>query len=565
MAPRVVGAEAPVTYTVVPFENAGGHEQLDWMRSGLPVALAEKLEEHPALRSVYEPAILQPLPAVATPSAFQALGAMQGARWVFAGSFRRTTDWQLELTLRVYETTGAKPEAKLVAEHHVKLPFENTFEVLDEALTVVLPELGVTTDAATWKRIRRPLTQDLYSFTLFSRGVVAMGGATGKQALDAAQKNLTRAVFIDPDFAEAHRMLGLVYQAQGKSTTALGRFRHALDLRPSYQLAMRSLVKAAHSEDRLDEGIELGRAALTMRPDDVALRFLVGDMLWKSGDVEGAHEALEKVVALEPDHLAARRLRVLVHASRGKGQALASELEQVLRLAPDDPTARLDLAAAYRALGRDDEAIATYENIVAGNPKQLQALKLLGDMQRETGKLDEAIAYYTRALEVNRNDPRPYFLLGAAYLQKGDEREAIRIYYRAQRFKKYQPDVYNNLGTIFLGQDRAHVALWYLKRAAQKAPLSPRIRYNHGLALSRTGKHDEAVLELAEAASLAPRDAEIQFAHGAELLRVGQVQAAQTAFATVLELAPEHAEARHNLDQIERLERRAEQGEVTKD
>ena len=551
----------PDGYIVLAFENLSGSVSLEWTRVAMPIALAEKLEAHPGLRPVYGPLVV---PEGAPPATIDATtvaeaARKEGARYVFTGSVRRP-EWRLELTIRLWQVDGGT--ATLVGEKKEKGDFAKTFEIMDRLLLDLLGKAGKAPPQAALEKIQRPPTRDFYAFTLYGRGTLFLHGLGKPADLVNAEKNLTRSVFIDPKHAEAHRMLAAYYEKKGMPAKARGRREYALDLKPEYYAALRGLVRGAYAAKDREEGIPLAAKALSMRPWDFDVRYQLGEMLWEEGDVDGAFRELKRLVTVKPDHIQARRVLVLVHATKGDGEDLARELEEVIKLDPEDEAAQLDLGAAYHALGRDADAIKMYESVAGKNPKQLQALKLLGDLHKSKGDLKAAIGYYEKALHANKNDPRPYFLLGDAYVKAGNDQKAVRIYLLAQKFPRYLGETYNNLGAIYYRLKDTGQALWYLRQAAVRMPSSPRVHYNYGLALSMAKKRDQALQELMLASELDPQDAEIQYARGVALLRLGRVEEAEKAFQDAVKLDPKHADALHNLRLIDELRRRAKEGEI---
>jgi Flp pilus assembly protein TadD/TolB-like protein len=551
----------PDGYMVLAFENLSGSVSLDWTRVAVPAALAEKLEAHPGLRPVYGPLIVPEGAPPATIDAQTVAEAAQkdGARYVFTGSVRRP-EWRLELTIRLWQVDGGT--ATLVGEKKEKGDFAKAFEMMDRMVLDLLGKAGKTPVAPALDKIKRAPTRDFYAFTLYGRGYLFLHGLGKAPDLANAEKNLTRAVFIDPKHAEAHRVLAQLYDKKGMPAKARGRREYALDLKPDYYAALRGLVKGAYAGKDREEGIPLAAKALSMRPWDIDVRYQLGDMLWEEGDVDGAFRELKRLVTAKPDHIQARRVLVLVHATKGDGEDLARELEEVIKLDPEDEASKLDLGAAYHALGRDADAIKMYEAVAGKNPKQLQALKLLGDLHKGKGDLKTAIGWYEKALHANKNDPRPYFLLGDAYIKAGNDQKAIRIYLLAQKFPRYLGETYNNLGAIFYRLKDTGQALWYLRQASVRMPSSPRVHYNYGLALSRAKKRDLALQELMLASELDPQDADIQHARGVALLRLGRVEEAEKAFQDAVKIDGKHADALHNLRLIEELRRRAKEGEI---
>ncbi|HUH05627.1 MAG TPA: tetratricopeptide repeat protein, partial [Kofleriaceae bacterium] len=293
---------------------------------------------------------------------------------------------------------------------------------------------------------------------------------------------------------------------------------------------------------------------------DLERRYHLGKTAWQLGETDEAFLELERVVAQVPTDVRARRILVLIHATRGQSVDLVRELEAVARLDDDDVPTKLDLAAAYVAARREIDAIRTYDAIVARDPKQWQALKFLGDLHARAGRSDAAIGYWSRAISANPRDPRPYFVMGAAYVARGDDVHARRLYIRAQRFAEYLGETWNNLGAISYREGKLQESLWYLRRAVKKSPRSVRIRYNLALSLSASKDMDKALAEIETGLALDSKHVGLTYLRGVALLRKGEAGQAREAFQAVLKLDPDHADARHNLDLLDRMERRASQG-----
>ena len=104
--------------------------------------------------------------------------------------------------MRLWEVPAGAQVATLAGEHTAKGDFAQTFALLDESTLALLKSAKIPTAPKTEARLARPLTKDFYAFTLFGRGLVALHGL-GKPSNPAkAEKEITRALFIDPKFAE---------------------------------------------------------------------------------------------------------------------------------------------------------------------------------------------------------------------------------------------------------------------------------------------------------------------------------------------------------------------------
>ena len=555
-----VPAKLPDPFAVMLFENRSGVQSLGWMSAGAAFLVGEKAEAVAAIRPVYGPYVAPAGPPVAVNAgSVAAFAGKTGARWVLSGWVARP-NWELQVGIGLWKVEDGK--AVEVGEVVRRGEFNRLPDFTTEALTELCDKAGIALGADDKARLAHKPTGDFYAYTLFGRGLSAALGTEDKADLEKASKNLSRSVLIDPKLTEGQRVLAEVLKGQGKDKKAKGRLGYALSLRPDYYPAIVALGKLAREEKKMDRARELYEDALRLRSWDLDARFQLGKTLWDVGDVDGSFREMSRVVKHRPKDIRARRVLVMIHASRGDNSDLVKELQAVADLDPSDETTRMDLAAAYASIGKLDLAIKAYSEIVEKNPKQASAMKFLGDLHKRRGDVDGAIRYYGMAMKAEPSDPRPYFLLGAIYMDKGREKDAKRIYQKAQRFKRYLPETFNNLGAIAYREGNLGESMWYHRRAVMWKPSSARYRYNYALSLSASKYVDAALYQVDKALKIEPNHVELHYLRGVILVRKGRAEDARLEFEKTLALDARHDGARHNLDLLDELKRRAEEGEV---
>lgn len=566
----------PPVVAVSRLKNLSNVRSLDWMEAAVGFVAGEMIAGHRGVRTGFGTLIVPDKPPATTPADIAAIAKTSGANLVIAGSFSRP-DWKLELTVELWKVTGER--ATKIADRTHKGEFEQVHQFVGESLTELFAAAKLPVTGADRPEVMRIPTSDFYAFTLFGRGLTALLGAGSQASWKVARKNLERAVFIDPKLVEGQRVLGELYlrfaktrwakRGRGKpvnyNSMARVRLERALEQRPGYTPAMIALGHEAGARMRLEKARDLFLDAVKRRPYDFEARYQLGKVLWDNGQADDSYEVLSQLVKHRPDDVRIHRTLVMIHSSRGRGEALVSELEQVVRLDPDDERTRMDLGAAYAAIGKNDEAIETYEGVVERKPKNVSALKFLGDLHKKQGRHRHAIKYYGLALRAAPNDPRSYFTLGATYVEAGDDAKARRVFLRAQRFRRYLPEVYTNLGAIAYREGKLGEAIGYHKKAIKAEPRKVRFRYNLALALSAAGDTDDALTEVEAGLSLDPRHTELTYLKGVVLLRRGDVLGASVQFERTLQLQPEHTGARHNIEMIAELQRKAKEGEVIRE
>ena len=536
----------PHRFAVVPFENRSRIAALDWMSAAVPFALAEKVERvapwAPAYGSLVVPATK---PSNMTEAEVLSTAQQVGAKWLWTGWFRRAANWDLVLGIALWRIDGIS--AHQVDEVVARGDFATVHRMTAKGIEELCGAAGISLVAGSAAILARAPTADHYAFTLFGRGLAAMLGTAGPVDLEKADKDLTRAVFIDPTLASAHRVLGHLLDQGGHTARARSRVDFALTLEPTYYAAKGLQAQLATRAGNLREAIRLYTAMIRQRPWAADARFRYGELLWRLGRGEAAFTELSHLVRVHSDHLGARRVLVLIHAARGNTDDLADQLRALVRLDPHDVATRMDLAAALLSLEEFAQAQKAYEQILAMQPKHVHALKLLADLHKSRSRIDDAIGLYRRAIKARGNDPRAYFLLAETYIERGNLTAAKRVYRRAQRFRSRLGIVYSHLGAIAYREGNLAEALWYLRRAVPLATHDATVRYNYASALSASGSLRDALVQANAGLKLAPKHAGLRYARGVIMLRLGRRAGAQRAFESVLSVVPHHTHARHNL------------------
>jgi Flp pilus assembly protein TadD len=83
----------------------------------------------------------------------------------------------------------------------------------------------------------------------------------------------------------------------------------------------------------------------------------------KRGDIEGAIEALERAVTLDPGYTRASRELGRLYIKEGKLDRAIAVLQRALGRNPEDQDIRFDLAQAYLHAGRTDDARREMEQL----------------------------------------------------------------------------------------------------------------------------------------------------------------------------------------------------------
>ncbi|PKN45437.1 MAG: hypothetical protein CVU63_08870 [Deltaproteobacteria bacterium HGW-Deltaproteobacteria-20] len=133
---------------------------------------------------------------------------------------------------------------------------------------------------------------------------------------------------------------GKAFAQMGDLTRAEQYFASAMEQGADPDEVMPLLLRICIESGRFRVGIDHARNHLKVRPDNVALRFLLGSMLQAVGEIPAAREQLERVVSTEPEHADAHySLAVIARDHEGDLMRADRHFREYLRLRPDGPYA----------------------------------------------------------------------------------------------------------------------------------------------------------------------------------------------------------------------------------
>jgi tetratricopeptide (TPR) repeat protein len=265
---------------------------------------------------------------------------------------------RLQATATLYDLdrrAGATGQATAEGEHQI-------FELVDELARQLLAAHGVA-PGTRLTRIAALTTASLDALKAYLTGERELRAGRYFDALERFQA----AVDADSSFALAHYRLASA--AAGCALPDLAReaadrgAAHQVRLAPHDRLVL--AAQRAWLRGDVDRAESLYNTITGTWPDDVEAWFHLGDLLFHSNPLRGrsaveAREPFERVLELDPAHVAALVHLVRIAAIAGRKDEMLARIEQVLRASPEG-----DQALAMRALRawatRDARAIAAVQ------------------------------------------------------------------------------------------------------------------------------------------------------------------------------------------------------------
>ena len=308
------------------------------------------------------------------------------------------------------------------------------------------------------------------------RGLCHVALKDAPRAVDA----LLRAVNINPALPVSWRMLEGVYRLSGDTANAATAAAHVATLKNlppevvtatslfsdgelapaehiirAYLLRhgdhpepMRLLAKIGIARDVLDDAETLLEAVLALAPDHSAARYEYADTLVKRQKYTPAREEVRKLLALDPRNLDYRSLCATIAVGLGEHEEAIALYRGMLADAPASPDLHLWLGHALKTVGRVPEAIESYRAAAATRADFGDAYWSLANLK--TYRFGEAEIALMRDQEASgaaalADRTHLCFALGKAMEDRGEIDQSWFYYERGNALKRsesrYRPEV----------------------------------------------------------------------------------------------------------------------------
>lgn len=228
-----------------------------------------------------------------------------------------------------------------------------------------------------------------------------------------AEENLRKAVVLKPDNADFLYSLGALLLQQ-KIAAAI-----------SEQLS--SGVKRPRAWLIEPEGLKALERAVALDPNHLKARLHLGRTYYEQNRHNLAMEQFDAVVKKDPRYPWVHSHRAVIHMNAGAVQSAIRALKAELQFHPDHTSARLDLGEAYLKAGQPRLALEQFNAAEKQDPEMsgLAALHYgLAKAYRDLGLPEKGIASLRRCAELDPGFPDAHYLLGRLYQETGQPESA---------------------------------------------------------------------------------------------------------------------------------------------
>jgi serine/threonine protein kinase/tetratricopeptide (TPR) repeat protein len=386
------------------------------------------------------------------------------------------------------------------------------FSIQDAVCEGVAAALKLSVSSELRNEIARPPTTNIDAFELYSKGRAFIERRDVKENIDFAIQMFEESLKLDAEFALAYAGLGeaywLKYQATRESgwvDRAIASIDLALVLDPNQAQVHIALGIIYRGTGKIDRAVEEFERAIELQPmSDDAYKWL-GRCCQRQGDIECAVRYFERAIELRPGYWGNYNALGSCYYNFGRYRDAAEQFRRVITFQPDNSEGYSNLGAIYYLLGDHQDAVAMYRRAIEIHPSQ-ESYTNLGTAHFYLGRYEEAIAAFKAAIDLSPREELLYRNLGDAYLLVGREEDAREQFRFASELLKEQlsinPDdalLLAELAVCHAKLQHPQEALREIERATSLEPNNTNLMYLRAVVSALSGEADQAISYLSRA------------------------------------------------------------------
>ncbi len=419
---------------VLPFENASGDPEREYLSDGITGSLINILATIPKLRVM----------AQSTVSRYkgreidaQAIGRELKVRAVLTGRIMQGGG-----SLRIgSELVDVATGSRLWGEQYNRKPGD-IFVIQDEISTEISGQLRVQLTRAEKKRLTKHYTENAEAYRLYLRGrhywnmwteegfykaieyfqraiekdstyALAYSGLADsyvllgwnsylppKQAFPKGMAAAITALGLDMQLAEARTSLAaLLWLYDWRWEEAQTEFKHSLELSPTYATANHWYAEYAMTMGRHGEAMVRMRSSQEFDPLSLIINVAVGWAFYHARRYDEAIEQLQRTVELDSDYPVTHWILGLVLRKIGRYELAITAGEKAVKLSGGSPLMRAALAHTFAMAGRTEEAVKILDDLTKLSEQKYVAPHFFAGIHIGLGETDRAIEYLEKSYQ----------------------------------------------------------------------------------------------------------------------------------------------------------------------
>lgn len=213
---------------------------------------------------------------------------------------------------------------------------------------------------------------------------------------------------------------------RGDNGAAAETLDRALQLAPNSEEVLAARAKVSLAVQTPVPAIRALASLIRMHPTVAEYHYLLGVARLQIGEMDGAVEALELSVELEPRRPLAHIALATTLNTQKRFEEGREVARRAIRLDPDSAEALAVLAEAEEGLGEVEAAEEHARQALAREPEQPRALAAIGRIRMAQARYEEARDVFLRAAASMPGSAKTHYQLSLAYARLGDRESSSK-------------------------------------------------------------------------------------------------------------------------------------------
>jgi tetratricopeptide (TPR) repeat protein len=337
----------------------------------------------------------------------------------------------------------------------------------------------------------------------YQKGETLYGQKQYSQAID----NFSKAISLNPGFADAFVYRGLAYYNNKQLNPAIQDYTKAIELNPGYIIAYFNRGLAYTANNNIDLAIQDYTKTIELSPAYTAAYTSRAGAYFTNKRYDLAIKDYTKAISLAPNDSYSYNSRALAYATLEKYEEAIADYTKAIALAPGDPYAYNGRGNAYAAKKLEEMAIQDYNKSISLNPNDAYSYLIRANVYYTKQAYDQAFSDYTQVVKLNPNDAYGYCGLGNVALARSQNDQAVADYTKAIGILPGYESAYVNRGIANDSRKEYDMAIQDYSKAISLNPAYIFIYNNRGLTYKTKGEYALAISDFEKAISQDPASA----------------------------------------------------------
>lgn len=211
-------------------------------------------------------------------------------------------------------------------------------------------------------------------------------------------------VKLNPNDAECHEMLGMIYGAMSASDVSAKHLEQACRLAPQEWRYRRTLASLYFQAEKNQEAIAVLKEGTRLNPDNSEIWTSLSAIYQREKDYKNSIYALNQVERINGPERNCTYQKFQLYTALGDKKKARKEIDKYIKAFPQDYEFQCFQGNMYLSEGKPDEALEIFNQVLREHPENPYVYNSLANYYNETGDKDKAVSWTLDALHSTRLD-----------------------------------------------------------------------------------------------------------------------------------------------------------------